>query len=84
MSDENVEKMFENIQRFRDTNSSILLSSIEPTHGIDRFLNRTLDFHLNYRGPEQLKELLSKYGYKNFQTFPEPMGVFNVIVGHTF
>ncbi|GEM_PF-461633 len=84
LSDEDMIRLFESVSRFRDQKrSSILISSIEPKHGIDRFLRRTLDFNLNYRSPEILIPLLSRVGYKKFDVFPEPTGIFNILVGHT-
>ena len=82
LSDENVIGLLESIKKFRAPSSSILISSIEPGHGIDRFLRRTLNFNLNYRGPEKLKQLLQEFGYTRFNIFSEPTGIFNVIVGH--
>lgn len=82
LSDENVIRLFQSIKKFRSPASSILISSIEPRHGIERFLRRTLNFNLNYRSPEKLKQLLSGIGYTKFNTFSEPTGIFNVIVGH--
>ncbi len=84
MSDEAVDKLFSHISQFRNqSSSSILISSNEPKHGIERFLNKTMNFYLNYRSPETLKKMLSKYGYKKFHVFPEPSGIFNLIVAHT-
>lgn len=82
LSDENVVRLLESVKKFRAPGSSILISSIEPGHGIDRFLRRTLNFNLNYRGPEKIKLLLQEFGYTRFNIFSEPTGIFNVIVGH--
>jgi len=84
LSDEAMEKLFSSVAKFRDPSSTILISSIEQKHGIERFLNKSLNFYLNYRSPEKLKAVLKKYGYKRFDVFPEPSGVFNVLVGYTY
>lgn len=83
LSDQEVVRLFESVRRFRNPQSSILISSIEEKHGIERFLKRTLNFRLNYRDPEKLTGLLSRFGYRRFHLFPEPTGLFTVIAGHT-
>ncbi|MBI4398519.1 MAG: class I SAM-dependent methyltransferase family protein [Candidatus Omnitrophica bacterium] len=83
LSEANMLRLFQIMGRVKNPKSSILISSIEPRHGIDRFLRRTLGFHLHYRSPGQLKTILSQYGYKRFEEYPEPTGIFSVLIGHT-
>jgi len=83
LSDQELLRLFESVRRFRNAKSSIVISSISEAHGIDRFLRRTLNFDLNYRSPQKVLQLLSEFGYKRFNVFPEPTGIFSVIVGHT-
>ncbi len=81
LSDANVKQLFSSVSKFRNPSGAILISSMENKHGVDRFLKNTLDFHLIYRSPKKLMGFLSECGYKKFNVFPEPTGLFNVIVG---
>lgn len=83
LSDDVLLRLLQSVQRFRASTSSILISSISDSHGIDRFLKRTLSFDLNYRSSQKIIQLLSEFGYKRFNVFPEPTGLFSVVVGHT-
>lgn len=82
LSDPQIIRLFDSVRRFRHPSSSLVISSMEDRHGIRRFLDRTLDFRIEHRSPRKLVQLLSEFGYKNFNIFPEPLGLFNVIVGH--
>jgi len=81
LSDEQMINLFERVNHLTALNSSILVNSIQPAHGMDKFLKRVFDFHLRYRSPENMMKLLEKCGYDNFEIANEPTGVYSVITG---
>jgi len=60
---------------------AIVLNSLEPTHGVDRFFRRVMDLHMIHRTPAELIALMGEAGFSDFLVFPEPLGVFNILVG---
>jgi len=61
--------------------SAIVFNSLSAAHGNDRFFRRVFGLHMIHRSPEQLQELMSRAGFHQFQSIPEPLGVYHVIVG---
>ncbi|MHC4986630.1 MAG: methyltransferase domain-containing protein [Planctomycetota bacterium] len=61
--------------------TAILFNSIANAHGTDRFFRRVFGLHLNHRSVEHLQGLAGQAGFGQFSAFPEPLGVYNVIVG---
>jgi SAM-dependent methyltransferase len=61
--------------------AAIVFNCISTAHGTDRFFRRVLGLNMNHRSPEGLCELMAQAGFDNFTAYPEPQGVFQVIVG---
>jgi len=61
--------------------SSVVLNSLSPAHGTDRFFRRVLGLHMIYRDAAHLRDLMGQAGFVNFTTLPEPLGVYEVIIG---
>jgi len=59
----------------------IVLNSLSPAHGNDRFFRRVFGLHMTHRTPRQLEALLAPAGFGDFVTLPEPLGVYHVLVG---
>jgi hypothetical protein len=59
----------------------ILVNSIQPAHGSDRFLRTVLGLHLTYRTPDYMLGLLQQAGYSDFEVRSEPVGVYNIVTG---
>ena len=61
--------------------SAIVVNSISKAHGTDRFFRRVFGLHLIHRNPRQIMDLLGRVGLGEFVVYPEPLGVYHVIVG---
>lgn len=59
----------------------IVFNSLSKAHGTDRFFRRVFGLHMNHRSPEQLMALMERSGFGDFQSIPEPLGVYHVVVG---
>ncbi len=64
-----------------DPGTSIIFNGISDRHGTDRFFRRVFGLHMRHRRPEQVETLLASAGFGNFVRFPEPLGVYTVVVG---
>jgi cyclopropane fatty-acyl-phospholipid synthase-like methyltransferase len=81
LSDEQIVAIARALQRLCPPGSSVVFNSISPKHGTDRFFRRVFGLHMNHRTPAQLQDLLRQGGYGDFEVFPEPLGVYHVMVG---
>ncbi len=81
LSDEEIVEIVGAVAGVMAPGGSIVFNSLSKAHGSDRFFRRVFGLHMNHRLPDQLKELLSSAGFGEFVAFPEPMGVYQVIVG---
>ncbi len=63
------------------TGSSIVFSSISPSHGTDRFFRRVFGLNMIHRSPKQLQDLLEPAGFTDFVSHREPLGVYHIIIG---
>jgi predicted RNA methylase len=81
LSDEQIVSIAKALSAVMPKGSSIVSNSLSPSHGTDRFFRRVFGLNMNYRTAEQLQALLASEGFGDFQTLPEPLGVYQVIVG---
>jgi len=58
---------------------SVITHSIEPVHGIDPFLRKVFNLHLNYRTPQQVASLLNQAGFEITKVSKEPLDIYHVI-----
>ena len=82
ISDEEIGKIAQALRRVMPVGSTIVFNSISLRHGTDRFFRRVFGLHMIHRSPEQIQGLLAPAGFERFEVFPEPLGVYNVVVGH--
>ncbi|MCY2926064.1 MAG: methyltransferase domain-containing protein [Planctomycetota bacterium] len=81
ITDEQIGGIAQALQRVMPPGSAIVFNSISLRHGTDRFFRRVFGLHMIYRTPEQLQALLAPAGFGGFEVFPEPLGVYHVVVG---
>lgn len=81
LQDEQITAIAEALGEIMPPGSGIVFNSISKKHGTDRFFRRVFGLNMIHRTPEQLQELLAPAGFGEFQVFPEPLGVYNVVVG---
>ncbi|MCX5656430.1 MAG: methyltransferase domain-containing protein [Planctomycetota bacterium] len=61
--------------------SAIVFNSISDSHGTDRFFRRVFGLRMIHRSPEHLQDLFRSAGFSDFAALPEPLGVYEVIIG---
>ena len=61
--------------------AAIVFNSISKAHGNDRFFRRVFGLHMIHRTPHQLQDLMSAAGFGNYFAIPEPLGVYQVVIG---
>ncbi|NLW85274.1 MAG: methyltransferase domain-containing protein [Planctomycetes bacterium] len=81
LSDEQLSSILSAVSGVMPAGSAIVMNSLSPEHGTDRFFRRVFGLHMLYRDGEQLQSLMSKYGFGHFTVQAEPLGVYHVIVG---
>lgn len=82
ISDEEIVNIAQALRRVMPVGSTIVFNSISLRHGTDPFFRRVFGLHMNHRSPEQIQGLLAPAGFERFEVFPEPLGVYSVVVGH--
>jgi len=60
----------------------MIFNNITRRHGNERFLRRVFGLHMNHRRASALTGLMARAGFGEFDIHPEPLGVYNVIVGY--
>jgi SAM-dependent methyltransferase len=81
LTDEQIVSIAEALGELCPSGSAVVFNSISRKHGTDRFFRRVFGLNMIHRTPEQLQELLRPAGYSDFEPFPEPLGVYTVVVG---
>ncbi len=81
LTDEQVADIASAVSAVMPAGSSIVFNSLSKAHNSDRFFRRVFGLHMNHRSPEQLQALLGPAGFGQFVGFPEPLGVYRVMVG---
>ena len=81
LSDEHVADIARAVSEVMPRGSAIMFNSLSAAHGTDRFFRRVFGLHLAHRTPQQLSDLMRPAGFSDFAAIPEPLGVYQVIVG---
>ena len=81
ITDEQIVGIAQALRRVMPPGSAIVFNSISLRHGTDRFFRRVFGLHMIHRTPGQLQALLAPAGFETFEVFPEPLGVYHVVVG---
>ncbi len=59
----------------------IVFNSLSTNHGNDRFFRRVFGLHMVHREAGALCDLMGRAGFEGFVAHPEPLGVYQVVVG---
>lgn len=81
LSDEQIVSIAKAVAKVMPVGKSVVFNSISRAHGTDRFFRRVFGLNMNHRSPRELQSLMSQAGFGEFVAFPEPTGVYHVIVG---
>ncbi len=80
LTDDQVTELFRVSHRMLPAGGSILVNSMRDTHGVDRYLRRVFNWHLNYRSPQKIVRLFEECGFVDFNHRSDPLGVYSIIV----
>jgi SAM-dependent methyltransferase len=81
LTDEQVADIAQAVAEVMPAGAPIVFNSLSKAHHTDRFFRRVFGLHMNHRSPEDLQGLMARAGFGDFQTLPEPLGVYHVVVG---
>ena len=80
LDDENIVEIASAIAQVMPPRSAIVLNSLSKAHGNDRFFRGVFGLHMIHRSPDELESLMNRAGFDDFNSTPEPLGVYHVIV----
>lgn len=80
ITDEQIAAIAQALRPVMPAGAAIVFNSISLRHGTDRFLRRVFGLHMIHRSPEEIEKLLTPAGFEGFEVYPEPLGVYHVVV----
>lgn len=80
LSDEQIVSIVQAVAAVMPPGAPLVVNSLSDRHGTDRFFRNVLGLHMIYRDVPRLQEILSQAGFGEFVAFPEPLGVYQVMV----
>jgi hypothetical protein len=81
LTDEQIVGIAQAVAEVMPPQAAIIFNTVSPAHGTDRFFRRVFGLHMFHRTPEQLMAQMASAGFGEFHVYPEPLGVFHVVVG---
>lgn len=81
LSDDQIASIVRAVASMMDPGTAIVFNSLSDRHGTDRFFRNVFGLHMRHRTAEQIEALLAPAGFGEFHRFPEPLGVYTVVVG---
>jgi SAM-dependent methyltransferase len=81
LTDDQIREIISAAATVMPAGTAIVFNSISKAHGTDRFFRRVFGLHMIHRSPEQLQALMASAGFGDFVAYPEPLGVYHMIVG---
>jgi ubiquinone/menaquinone biosynthesis C-methylase UbiE len=81
LTDEQIADILRAVAEVCHPGTALVLNSLSRRHGTDRFFRRVFGLRMIHRTPRQLQALAAGGGFGRFAAFPEPLGVYHVIVG---
>ena len=82
LDDEQIVSIVSALASIVPNGSQIVFNSLSRRHGTDRFFRRVLGLNMIHRTSEQLQALMASGGFSQFTSICEPLGVYDVVVGH--
>ncbi|MCX6357743.1 MAG: class I SAM-dependent methyltransferase family protein [Candidatus Aureabacteria bacterium] len=81
LTDRQVMDLLKVTHRVLPAGGSVLVNSMLPSHGVDRYLRRVFNWHLNYRSPRTILRFFDESGFGDFHLRRDPLGVYAILVG---
>lgn len=81
LNDDQVRDLLRVSHRRLSGGGTVLVNSMVGSHGVDRYMRRIFNWHLNYRSPERILRLFEECGFGDFNLRADPLGVYAIITG---
>ncbi len=81
LEDDQIVSIVKAVSGMMPPNASIVFNSLSNRHGTDAFFRRVFGLHMIHRSVEQLQSLMGQAGFCDFDSFAEPLMVYEVVVG---
>ncbi len=81
LEDDQIVSIVKAISGMMPPNASIVFNSLSNRHGTDAFFRRVFGLHMIHRSAEQLQSLMGHAGFCDFDSYAEPLMVYEVVVG---
>ncbi len=81
LTDDQVRELLLTCHHILLSEGSVLANSMQNAHGVDPYMRRVFNWHLNYRSPRRMIELFEECGFSDFQVLNEPLGVYGIVTG---
>lgn len=80
LTDQQVEEMFRVLFDALKPGGHIFVSEISNKHGVARFSERVMGWHVTYRSTEEIIAMLEGTGFVSVKTYAEPLQVFKALI----
>lgn len=80
LTDDQVRKLLRVSHDMLCPGGNILVNSMLDSHGVDRYLRRVFNWHLNYRSPRKILRLFTECGFGDFKVRKDPLGVYGIVI----
>ncbi len=81
LTDEEIVEIAGAVAGVMSDGGAIISNDLSRRHGNERFFRRVFGLHMRHRSAAELAELFEQAGFGGFSLYPEPLGVYNVLVG---
>ena len=81
LEDDQIVSIVKAVSGMMPPDASIVFNSLSNRHGTDAFFRRVFGLHMIHRSPEQLQSLMGHAGFCDFDSYAEPLMVYEVVVG---
>ena len=81
LTDEQITEIITAVSAVMPAGTAIVFNSISKSHGTNRFFHHVFGLKMNHRTPAELEALMAPAGFGEFEEYPEPVGVYHMIVG---
>ena len=79
LTDDQVRDLLRVSHRRLSPGGTVMVNSMVSSHGVDRYLRRIFNWHLNYRSPDKIMRLFEECSFGDFSLRSDPLGVYAII-----
>lgn len=80
LADRDVAQLLEYVYQVLQPGGTLIANSIQPSHGVQHFLERIFGMRLHYRREEALMGMMEGCGWRTFRIEREPIGIYSLVM----